>query len=127
MDQCGHSPCAEVAGFKRIKGAWTDASERVVQAAAGLTFSLVLTDTGRGTWPWHWVRKWLADQLVPCSVRVWERAVRPAWERAHGRAHRLGGQVRVRRQGRAWYVSSPTSYLSSHTHAQLSTRENPRR
>ncbi|KAI0692446.1 RCC1 BLIP-II [Cytidiella melzeri] len=48
MGQCGHSVCPEVAKFKAIDGPDFEGNkEKVVQAAAGLTFSLVLTASGR--------------------------------------------------------------------------------
>ena len=47
--QCGHPVCPEVTKFKMIDGPeYQGAKEKVVQAAAGLTFSLVLTEGGRG-------------------------------------------------------------------------------
>lgn len=51
ISQCAQSPCPEITSFKlgyapRVNGN----KEAVVQAAAGITFSLVLTESGRGTW-----------------------------------------------------------------------------
>lgn len=49
VSQCAQSPCPEVTSFKlghapRVNGN----KEAVIQAAAGITFSLVLTESGRG-------------------------------------------------------------------------------
>jgi hypothetical protein len=47
--QCGHPTCPEIQTFKTIQGiSHAGVKERVVEAAAGITFSIVLTDTGRG-------------------------------------------------------------------------------
>ncbi|TFK48358.1 RCC1/BLIP-II [Heliocybe sulcata] len=47
LGQCGHNPCAEVSSFKLVNGPWKDAEDRVIQAAAGITFSIVLTESGK--------------------------------------------------------------------------------
>lgn len=45
LGQCGHPPCPEITTFKLIKGL---ADDPVVKVAAGLTFSLMLTASGKG-------------------------------------------------------------------------------
>jgi alpha-tubulin suppressor-like RCC1 family protein len=47
-EQCGHSPSAEVSPFKAIAGEWKGSGDKVIQAAAGVNFSIVLTASGRG-------------------------------------------------------------------------------
>lgn len=47
--QCAQSPCAEVTSFKLAHSPeFNGVKEKVVKAAAGMNFSLVLTDTGKG-------------------------------------------------------------------------------
>lgn len=50
LGQCGHPPCAEITHFKRIQGFGPDPNEHpfghAVKAAAGISFSLVSTDSG---------------------------------------------------------------------------------
>ena len=45
LGQCGHSPCPEVMTWHQVKG--TFGGGRVFKAAAGITFSVVLTEQGR--------------------------------------------------------------------------------
>ncbi|KAI0766088.1 RCC1/BLIP-II [Trametes elegans] len=46
--QCGHSACAEIPSYKLVNGPKLGgAKEKVVQAAAGVTFSVVLTESGK--------------------------------------------------------------------------------
>ena len=45
LGQCGHSPCPEVPTWQHVKG--TFGGGRVFKAAAGITFSVVLTEQGR--------------------------------------------------------------------------------
>ncbi|THH16847.1 hypothetical protein EW146_g3855 [Bondarzewia mesenterica] len=50
LGQCGHHTCAEVSSFKVVDGphhAGTKEQEHVIKAAAGITFSLFLTKSGR--------------------------------------------------------------------------------
>ncbi|THG99799.1 hypothetical protein EW026_g2605 [Hermanssonia centrifuga] len=48
MGQCGHPVCPEVTKFKLVSGPKSDGNkDKVIKAAAGLNFSLILTDTGR--------------------------------------------------------------------------------
>jgi len=50
VGQCGHSVCSEVSAFKLVNGPYqpgTKDLEHVVKAAAGITFSLLLTDSGK--------------------------------------------------------------------------------
>lgn len=46
LGQCGHAACPEVASFKLVQATFHGAN--VIKAAAGITFSVVLTDTGKG-------------------------------------------------------------------------------
>lgn len=50
MDKCGHSTThTEISTFKLVDGPKSNGKkETVVKAAAGITFSIVLTDTGKG-------------------------------------------------------------------------------
>lgn len=47
--QCGHPVCPEVGGFKMVNGISTrdGDKEKVVQAAVGISFSIVLTESGK--------------------------------------------------------------------------------
>lgn len=48
MGQCGHPVCPEIAKFKLIDGpTHAGNQEKVIKAAAGLNFSLVLTESGK--------------------------------------------------------------------------------
>lgn len=47
LGQCGHSTCPEVTYFKAVNVTYNGRKECVVQASAGISFSLVLTDTGK--------------------------------------------------------------------------------
>ncbi|KAF5362181.1 hypothetical protein D9756_002116 [Leucocoprinus leucothites] len=47
LGQCGHSTCPEVPQFKAVNVTHGGNKERVVQASAGISFSLVLTDAGK--------------------------------------------------------------------------------
>jgi alpha-tubulin suppressor-like RCC1 family protein len=47
--QCGHSVCPEIGKFKLIDGpTYGGNREKVIKAAVGLNFSLVLTESGKG-------------------------------------------------------------------------------
>ena len=48
LGQCGHSPCPEVQSWQQVKGSF--GSGRVIKAAAGISFSVVLTEQGRREW-----------------------------------------------------------------------------
>jgi alpha-tubulin suppressor-like RCC1 family protein len=49
LGQCGHSNLADVQGFKKIETApFVREKDPVVQVAAGITFSLILTKSGKG-------------------------------------------------------------------------------
>ncbi|KAG9017998.1 hypothetical protein FRB90_012666 [Tulasnella sp. 427] len=47
--QCGQSTCPETGGFKPVSSPWlrSDPADRAIKAGAGLTFSLVLTESGK--------------------------------------------------------------------------------
>ncbi|OBZ74133.1 Protein RCC2 [Grifola frondosa] len=48
MGQCGHAVCNEVTPFKLVNGPkHAGVKERVIKAAAGITFSIVLTESGK--------------------------------------------------------------------------------
>ncbi|KAL4249963.1 Protein RCC2 [Abortiporus biennis] len=48
MGQCGHPECPEITSFKLVNGPKLDGVKlKVVKAAAGINFSIVVTDTGR--------------------------------------------------------------------------------
>jgi alpha-tubulin suppressor-like RCC1 family protein len=52
LGQCGHPVTPQVTVFKVIDGPYNDGErERVVKAAAGVTFSTVLTEDGKGKVP----------------------------------------------------------------------------
>ena len=45
LGQCGHSACPEVSSWQQVKGNF--GGGRVIKAAAGISFSVVLTEQGR--------------------------------------------------------------------------------
>ena len=45
LGQCGQSPCPEVSTWQQVKGNFGNG--RVIKAAAGISFSVVLTEQGR--------------------------------------------------------------------------------
>ncbi|KAJ3997061.1 regulator of chromosome condensation 1/beta-lactamase-inhibitor protein II [Lentinula boryana] len=47
LGQCGHSPCSEVTSFKAVPGFHEDGSEHAIKVSAGVSFSLVLTESGK--------------------------------------------------------------------------------
>ncbi|KAK7435367.1 hypothetical protein VKT23_019722 [Stygiomarasmius scandens] len=48
LGQCGHYPCPEIPNFKLIQGLQHDGvPERAVKVSAGITFSLILTESGK--------------------------------------------------------------------------------
>ncbi|KDQ62001.1 hypothetical protein JAAARDRAFT_528999 [Jaapia argillacea MUCL 33604] len=50
LGQCGHHVCPEVTTFKLVHGPWTSGAngkDKVIKAAAGVTFSIVLTESGK--------------------------------------------------------------------------------
>ncbi|KAF8327774.1 regulator of chromosome condensation 1/beta-lactamase-inhibitor protein II [Cantharellus anzutake] len=49
LGQCGHPPRPEVTSFKKVSGPWlkTTPPDKVVAASAGITFSIVLTESGK--------------------------------------------------------------------------------
>ncbi|SJL16851.1 related to SRM1  len=48
LGQCGHSPCPEVSHFKRIPFFGTEeGQEKAIKASAGVTFSCILTESGK--------------------------------------------------------------------------------
>lgn len=50
ISQCGHSPRPEITSFTRIHGPWSSA-DKAKSAVCGITFSLVLTKSGKGDCP----------------------------------------------------------------------------
>lgn len=94
--QCGHPACPEISSFKMVNGPKLGgAKEKVVKAAAGITFSVVLTESGKGE---HIsvAPMWFSVQPPRPSVCVWERGEGSACQWTGGRAHRFGGQVCLR-------------------------------
>jgi len=57
LGQCGHAVCPEVTSFKLVQGSFNGGN--VVKAAAGITFSVVLTDAGKGM------------SMMSCSDALW--------------------------------------------------------
>ncbi|KAH9926935.1 RCC1/BLIP-II [Fomitopsis serialis] len=48
LGQCGHPPCPEISAFKLVQGPkYGGVKENVVKAAAGITFSIVITASGK--------------------------------------------------------------------------------
>jgi alpha-tubulin suppressor-like RCC1 family protein len=49
--QCGHSVAPQIPTFRAIDGPFVDGErQRVIKAAAGVTFSVVLTEDGKGAY-----------------------------------------------------------------------------
>ena len=66
--QCGHTVCPEIQTFKQVNGPKLGgAKEKVVKAAAGITFSVVLTESGKGEWPLSDSQGTSLRALVQCS------------------------------------------------------------
>ena len=48
VSQCGHSICPEISEFQPVSVTHGGKKEQVVKASAGVTFSIVLTESGKG-------------------------------------------------------------------------------
>lgn len=48
--KCGQNPCSETGAFKPVSSPWlkADPADKAIKVGAGLTFSLVLTESGKG-------------------------------------------------------------------------------
>ena len=88
--------CPEIQAFKLVNGPKLGgAKEKVVKAAAGITFSVVLTESGKGEWALTFPGGAVPSVAV-CSVRIRKRGEGPAWERAGRRAHCVRRKVCLR-------------------------------
>jgi alpha-tubulin suppressor-like RCC1 family protein len=47
VGQCGHSPCPDVPKYKLIDAPWNKNDDKAILAAAGITFSVVVTESGK--------------------------------------------------------------------------------
>lgn len=97
LGQCGHPPCPEVLTWQQVKG--TFGGGRVVKAAAGITFSIVLTEQGRREWT-------VLIHTSPSpddhrSVFLRQRRARSVGQRKNGRTHHYWKQDRLRRAQRS--------------------------
>jgi hypothetical protein len=65
--QCGIPESPDTKGWQRVQGPWQD-HEKAIQVAAGITFSLILTDAGQGMPSLmltdYRTRSWLTGRLV---------------------------------------------------------------
>jgi hypothetical protein len=84
--QCGHPVCTEVGAFKQVYGIGRDGEkERAVQVAAGISFSLVLTESGKGMSHLFRCTSFSFGLMkAACSVLVWECRKRAVGERDDG-------------------------------------------
>ena len=48
VSQCGHSVCPEVSEFQSVSVTHGGKKEHVIKASAGVTFSIILTESGKG-------------------------------------------------------------------------------
>jgi hypothetical protein len=65
--------CPEVGAFKLVNGIVRDGErEKVVQATAGISFSIVLTESGKGMSVLALVLSFYYRANCGCSVLVWE-------------------------------------------------------
>lgn len=46
--QCGHTICPEISEFQPVSVTHGGKKERVIKASAGITFSIVLSESGKG-------------------------------------------------------------------------------
>ena len=75
LGQCGHAVCPEVTSFKLVHGSFNGGN--VVKAAAGITFSVVLTDAGKGMC------------MMSCSDALWITCL-PVYAFGSGEKGQLG-------------------------------------
>lgn len=69
--QCGHPVAPQIPTFRLIDGPFVDGErQRVVKAAAGITFSVVLTDDGKGACALTYYMPPLSDE--PPSFFLWK-------------------------------------------------------
>jgi alpha-tubulin suppressor-like RCC1 family protein len=77
LGQCGHTACPEVTSFRHVQGSFNGGN--VIKAAAGITFSIVLTDAGKGMKLATFFELYSLAFIVVFSVFLWkwrERATR---------------------------------------------------
>lgn len=48
VSQCGHSICPEISEFQSVSVTHGGKKEHVIKASAGVTFSIILTESGKG-------------------------------------------------------------------------------
>jgi hypothetical protein len=48
VSQCGHSICPEISEFQSVSVTHGGKKEHVIKASAGVTFSVILTESGKG-------------------------------------------------------------------------------
>lgn len=82
--KCGQNTCSETGGFKPVSSPWlkSDPANKAIKAGAGLTFSLVLTESGKGSF-------WFPELVKHCdqscatsvmqSIRL-EVGTKASWE-----------------------------------------------
>ena len=70
--QCGHSVCPEMTSFKLITGISHHGNrEKVIKASAGVNFSVVLTESGKGARV-RFIVACRARSSLLISFHVWE-------------------------------------------------------
>jgi len=58
LGQCGHTICPEISEFQPVSVTHGGKKERVVKASAGITFSIVLSESGKGHSLCPFLLKW---------------------------------------------------------------------
>ena len=64
VSQCGHSICPEISEFQSVSVTHGGKKEYVVKASAGVTFSVILTESGKGHSVYLTCSKHLTDILL---------------------------------------------------------------
>ena len=71
--QCGHPVCPEISEFQSVSISHGGKKEHVIKASAGITFSIVLTESGKG----HSLMSISSVQSISLtfysSLFIWER------------------------------------------------------
>jgi hypothetical protein len=85
--QCGHPTCPEISDFQSVSVIHGGKKEHVVKASAGVTFSIVLTESGKGhsLCPFHLLQNISLTFFI--SLLIWEWREGPAWKWHNGRAN----------------------------------------
>ena len=75
VSQCGHPICPEISEFQSVSVTHGGKKEHVVKASAGVTFSIILTESGKGhsLCLTHLYKSISLTFYFLCSLLIWER------------------------------------------------------